>query len=308
MTDPITIFRKTNGLNTLIDPVDLDISKGIQELAVANNVDISDKGRLSRRKGYTEVLSGSYHSLFCDGGEAIVVSGTNLCLLNNDYTTTTIAQVTQGAKLSCCKINDDIYYCNGHECGIVRNGSVVDWNKGDYVGPTSYRVLDNPPIGTHVESFNGRVYISQGGSLWFSEPFAFGAFNLEDNLWWFPSNIKMVRAVEDGLYISTSNEVFFLSGIDTDAPIQTKVCDYPAIEYSESWAEGRLIIFPEGGISISQGGGKRFLMWLSNFGICFGGPGGQFTNLTWDKIGEFPNGLTGSSIIFNGKFVGLINP
>jgi len=304
-----TIFRSTNGLNTKLDPARIySSSKGVQDLAVAGDVDISDTGRLSRRKGYTKQVTGAFHSLFCDGGDCLVVSGTSLCLLNPDYTTTDLATVTAGARMSYAQVNDDIYYCNGHEKGIVRNGDVVAWEKGDYVGPDTDRVLDDPPVGTHVEGFNGRVYVAQGGALWFSEPYAFGAFNFEDNLFWFPSNIRMVRAVADGLYVSTSNDVYFLSGLDTDQPLQTKVANYPAIEYSESWFTGQAASYPDGGVSIAQGAGPRALMWLSDNGVCFGGPGGQFKNLTWEKIGTFPDGLTGSSLVYNGKFVGLIDP
>ena len=309
MTKPITIFRTANGLNTKADPARIySDANGVQDLSVAVNVDVTDTGRLSRRKGYTRQRAGAFHSLFCDGGEALVVSGTSLCILNADFTTTAVGTVTANAKLSCSKINDDIYFCNGHECGIVRNGEAIAWEKGEYIGPITHRVFDDPPVGSHVEGYNGRVYVAQAGSLWFSEPFNLGCFNFEDNLWWFSSDIKMVRAVEDGLFVSTSNDVYFLSGLDTEQPLQTKVCNYPAIEHSESWAEGRINISQDGDINIVQGGGKRFLMWLSDYGVCFGGPGGQFVNVTWDRIGEFPNGLTGSSLIFDGKFVGLINP
>lgn len=309
MSSLTTIFRATNGLNTKSDPARIySSSKGVQDLAVAGDVDITDTGRLSRRKGYTLQKSGAFHSLFCDGGEALVVSGTDLCILRADFITTAIATVTAGARMSYAKVNDDIYYCNGHEKGIVSNGAVIAWEKDEYVGPTTYRVLDDPPIGTHVEGYNGRVYVVQGSVLWFSEPYAFGVFNFEDNLFWFPSDIKMVRAVADGLFVSTSNEVFFLAGLDTEEPLQVKVADYPAIEWSESWFNGQLNTYQGGGSSISQGGGGRVLMWMSDHGVCFGGPGGQFVNVTWEKIGEFPNGLSGSSLVYNGKFVGLIDP
>lgn len=309
MATPVKIFQATTGLNTKLDPAKIFSSEeGIKDLAVAADVDISDTGRLSRRKGYTKQVPGSYHSLFCHNDIALVVSDANLCVLHFDFTLTVIATVTGNAKMSYAQVNGDIYYCNGYEKGIVSGGVAIPWEKGDYIGPDTDRLFDDPPIGTHVESFNGRMYVAQAGVLWFSEPYAFGAFNLEDNLFWFDSDIKMVRAVADGLYVSTSNEIYFLSGIDTEQPLQVKVADYPVIAHSESWFSGQLAEYPDGSISITQAAGHRALIWMSNLGVCFGGPGGQFKNLTWEKIGEFPDGLTGSSLVYNGKFVGLINP
>lgn len=309
MAKPITILKSTKGLNTKLDPTRIYSSlKGVQDLAVAADVDISDTGRLSRRKGFSEKIAGAYHSLFCDGGVGLVVSGTDLCILNPDYTTTTIASVTAGARMSYSQINGDIYYCNGFEKGIVSGGEAIVWEKGKYIGPDTDRIFDDPPIGTHVEGLHGRVYVAQAGALWFSEPYNFGTFNFEDNLFWFESDIKMARGVDDGLYVSTSNEVYFLSGLDTDQPLQTKVSDTPAIEYSETWFRGRMVAFKDGGSSIIQDSGQKSLMWMSNEGVCFGGPGGQFQIVTWERIGEFPDGLTGSSLVYNDKFVGLIDP
>lgn len=307
MTKPITIFRKTTGLNTLIDPVDIDHTKGVQELAVAADVEISDKGRLSRRKGYTSVSSGNFHSLFCDGGDCICVTGTSLSLVNSDYSTTAIATVTAGAKVNACQVNNRIYWLNGHEKGYVENKSNNSWVKGTYVGPNTYRTFVSPPIGTIVEYFNGRIYIAQGSALWISEPFNYNAFDLARGVIILSSNIRMIRPVDDGIFVSTEEDVFFLAGQGPDTFQQITVARYPAIEGTDTKFQGNLVFYKDGGATISKSGQKA-CMWLSEEGICAGFTGGGFANLTEKKLHGLPSGLTGSGLVHKGKYLGLIDP
>lgn len=308
MADPITIFRKTTGLNTLIDPANLNINEGVQELAVAADVEISDNGRLSRRKGYTSVNSTTnLHSIFCSGGDCICVGGTNLYLVGTDYNLTSIATVTENAKLNACQVNDRIYWVNGYEKGYVQAGTNYNWVKGTYVGPVSKRVLIDPPIGNLIEFYNGRIYITQGNALWFSEPFNYHAFDSARGVIPFADTIQMIAAVDDGLFVSTTKEVFFISG---DQPNDFKLVvknNYPAISGTEAKFIGRLVFDQDGNFSIAKSGMKS-VIWLSEAGINYGSSGGQFKNLTEDKIEKLVFGLSGSGIVFNGKYIGLINP
>lgn len=307
MSKPITIYRKTTGLNTLIDPVDIDNSNGVQELAVAADIEISDKGRVSRRKGYASVLAGDYHSLFCDGGDCICVSGASLIQLLPDYTTKTLATVTDGARVRACQVNNRIYWMNGNEKGYVENEENHDWVKGNYVGPDTDRIVVDPPIGTIVEYFNGRMYVAQGQALWISEAFNYHAFDLARGIIPFSSNIRMVRAVDDGIFISTQQEIVFLFGPGPDAFQQIHVAGYPAIEGTDAKFNGNFVYFKDGGTTITKSGQKA-AMWLSEKGICAGFTGGKFANLTEEKLESLPSGLTGSGLVYKGKYVGLIDP
>ena len=307
MADPITIFRKTTGLNTLIDPVDLDISEGIQELAVAADVEISDKGRLSRRKGYTSVLSGSYHSLFCNGGDCICVSGTSLLQVLPDYTTVILDTVTENAKLNAVQVNNRIYWCNGYEKGYVENGANNDWVIGDYVGPTTLRSLVSPPTGTLVEYYNGRMYVVQGSALWFSEELNYGAFDFLRGIIPFATNIHMVRAVNDGIYISNAEGIYFLEGTYPGEFRLVHKSSATAIPGTDAKFFGDLLYDRDGKFFITKSN-KKAAIWLSDKGICAGFSAGNFVNLTEEKLESLPNGLSGSGVVYNNKYVGLINP
>jgi len=303
MREPINIFSGTTGLNTKIDPARLGEQNNVLDLAVAADVDVSDTGRLSRRKGYTKQTSDSSHSLFCENGDCLFVTGTSLCRLLPDYTSSIITTVTQGLRCSYAQINGQIYFCNGKEKGIVKNGQYSTWVKGSYIGPDSHRTLSDPPIGNIVEYYRNRMYVAQKNVLWYSEPGAYGAFDLARGFIMYPTDIRMVVAVDDGLYVSDSTSIYFLAGKTPLEFEQVHLVSYPAIQWSDARFNGRLIAESS---TIVDGPGLAAI-WMSNEGVCYGGPGG-FYNLTQDKIADFPDGLTGSGLVHKGKYIGLIDP
>jgi len=306
----LIIYRATNGLNTKIDPARLryDPKGGIRDLAVAYNVDGDDTGRIGRRKGYEKKISASMHSLFCDGGECLFVTGDALCVLHSDYTYTAIRNVKLGARMSYVQVNNEIYYSNGYEKGVVRGGISYAWQKGTYKGPETQRQFSDPPVGSLLGYFNGRIYVVQGPVVWYSEPFWFGGFDLTDNFYNFASDIKMIRAVTDGLYISNEKETFFCAGLTPKEAEVRRIAEFPVIKWTDVSFNGRLFFTAEGDPSIDMGAPEKSALWLSEKGICYGGPGGQFYNLTERKLADLPKGHTGSALVFNGKYIGLINP
>lgn len=305
---PLTIFRGSTGLNTKIDPTRLYSSNGIKDLAVVGDIDISDTGRISRRKGYTNQISGlPIHSLFCDKGDCLFVTGSSLCLLNADYSYEPLATVTPDARVSYTEINGRIYWCNGHEKGYVVNKANGAWVQGVYVGADTKRNLTNPPVGSIVAYYKNRMFVAQNNVLWYSEPGAFSSFDLVRGFFQYTTKIRMARAVENGLFISTEKNTYSLVGKTPLEFVQTKVAPYPAIQWSDCKLKGSLAFPQHGGKSIIENGNNA-AMWLSDEGICYGGADGKFYNLTQDKIADFPTGLTGSGLVHNGRYVGLINP
>ena len=79
------------------------------------------------------------------------------------------------------------------------------------------------------------------------------------------------------------------------------------MEWSDARFEGTLFFHSGGGASISKVGDQA-LMWMSEKGVCYGGKGGKFYNLTAEKIDILPKGLTGSGLVYKDKFIGLIDP
>lgn len=102
----------------------------VSELALADNVDLDSSGRLGRRAGYTSVLAGTYHSLWADdeGELCLVADGTALKRVSASYTTTTLATLTGvGERISYSKVNDQVFYSNGVDTGVVDTGAARSW-------------------------------------------------------------------------------------------------------------------------------------------------------------------------------------
>jgi len=309
MPKKIRLFTGTNGLNTKIDPVRIEYNSktGVQDLAACKNIDIENSGRISRRKGFTSQLSLSgCHSLFCQGKDCLFVSDDALCVLDSDYSHAEIRNVTPGAAMRYRQVDGVIYYCNGFERGKVFEGVSYGWNKSTYYGPTTTKVFMNPPIGTDLEYYAGRMFIVQGKIVPYSELYDVSTFERKSYLP-FDAEVVMFKSVESGIFASTDKETFFLAGNDANAFSPSMVADYPAIKGTEVKIVGRSAQSRDGGHTIATKGGNPSLIWLSREGVCFGGSDGSFLNLTEEKV-VLPDALTGSGFVYDDKYIGIMNP
>lgn len=308
MANLIPIFRASTGLNTRIDPARLvfDPETGVTDLAVAYNIDHDYTGRVSRRKGFDETLiTESCHSVFCDGGEALMVTGSNLCLIAPDLSGyTELATVTPGATMSYTQVADMIFWCNGFEKGYVKNGVNNAWVKGTYYGPTSRRVLSDPPTGTLVSSYAGRMYVVQGTAMFYSDPYSLNAFDLARGFFQFEGNqITLVNPVAGGMYVGTDQAVWFLSGNQpkTFKPIKA--------------ARSGVFTGTAAMVDLSDIAPKEFLqnrtgeavLWTGPEGVSIGMPDGQVFHLTKDKLDPL-TGVQGAGAIINGRYIATLAP
>lgn len=68
------------------------------------------------------------------------------------------------------------------------------------------------PGGSIVRVYKARLLVARDNSLVFSEPFNYGLTSRRHNFVQFVSDVTMVEAVEDGVFVGTRDGVFFLSG------------------------------------------------------------------------------------------------
>lgn len=302
MGKPVTIFSGTTGLNNVIDPKRLffDPETGMQELAAAYNVDIDDTGRVSRRKGVTQGLAVATHSLFSWGGSyGLCVMGNALEILDADLTYTPIRNVTRGARMSYDEAAGVVYYCNGHEKGLVRDRLSYDWEDQDYVGPATYKVFTDPPIGHLVHIWNGRALVAVDDCIWYSEPFAYGRFRLAANYIRFSGRMRLIKGVQGGVWAGDDKAIYFLPGNDMASLGFAKKADYPAIEGTDKMIEGSKI-----------GNGElqdRCVVFASTKGICIGGPEGYFKNVTERKL-TYPAAILGTGYNLGSRYVCTLQP
>lgn len=306
MAKPLTIFRASMGLNMKADPTRIAYDKeaGVQDLAVAYNVDHDHTGRIDRRKGFAVTSrTENIHSMWCDGGPCLFVTGSSLCSLAADFTYTALATVTPGAKVSYNQVLDTAFWANGYEKGQVVNNENNAWVIGTYSGPDTKRQLSDPPIGTIVAAHSGHMYIAKGEFLFFSEPYSFSAFDLARGFLPIGSQIRMVRPVEGGLFVGTHKAVYFLPGNDPTKFTFQKVLDSPVIKGTDR----NLDLSTIGWEQLRQNQTGDGAIWTCHAGICLGMPNGQVFNLTYKKLTE-RSALSGSGLIMGDRYVALLNP
>lgn len=299
MADLMPFLRGCAGVNVKVDPVRLkyDPQTGVQFLAQAVNVDIDDSGRISRRKGLRSIAAVSNaHSLWStrDQSRAYVVVGAGLYSLADDGNLSIVkVGLTYGAKGYYAQVNDQVYFSNGYEKGIISAQSVwSDWVETPYVGPDTERSFGGPPNGERIAFYRGRMMIANNldKCLYYSEPLNFGCFDPARGFLMFDSGFTMVAPVDDGVFVSTESGVFFLAGQSFKDMEMKKVSEFPAVP-------GTDVVFSLSGINPDMpGNGVCFAARTK--GICLGVGTGLIVSITDDKV-IVPNGSSGCSVVDN---------
>jgi len=377
---PEVNFERFLGINNIADPskngivVTGDNKVGIG-LTKALNVDIDNNYAISVRKGKTKISSLTAHSLSNDAPGYFVLNNTLCKIIDINTTNNTITHevlytgLTAGTQYRMryleIGMNDVIYFCNGVDNGVVRNGEIDTWgvegpnsfyiqsvaggilrigtyrilltyvnesgqesganyNNGititsegqsisisniavssgstiKYIniyvtevngsvfylkgtinnGDTSFIIhdtknmgvpIDNPyvmapPVGEMLTLYNGRIYVAKGRNIYYSDSYRYERFSIE----WLPfkSNIRMLRAVGSGIWISTDNQTIFLEGSDVSEFRYKLKAEYPSVKHTD--------------VSILGGALDEYsIIWMSTRGACVGSDVGDFKNLTED--------------------------
>ncbi len=307
MGKPLSIFKRTTGLNKKQTDAYLDynIESGITELSEAVNIDINDKGKIKRRAGYVSIDSGDWHSIKGFGDFGLGVSGDSLYIIHGDGVTTGIRSgLTEDRKMEYAQVKDRIFYCNGHENGVVIGS--VSWTWVSTTLPTTpgvkydMRYFSSAPVGEFVSYLSGRVYVARGNTLFYSLPWAWYWFNLGADFIPFDSSINMLCPTSEGMFVGTDNGLVFLRGLNPSEAELRKIDNSIAVKYTNVEINPRKFV---DGTSLS---GKTW-MWLSDKGICVGSGEGVVHNLTQERL-DIEFALSGAGMFDGSKYIGLLNP
>lgn len=297
----VSWVKRSGGLANKFDPVRIEYSEkdGIAYFAEAYNIDFDITGAFSRRLGFTAVagVTGNCHSFFNAEQYCIFVHNTALKLLAEDNTVTGIRSgLTSGKIMSYCLNGGAVYYMNGAESGVVINGVSYAYIKPDNTRyPDSTREYSDPPIGSHIRYFAGRMYIADGNVLWYSEPYGPNLFRRAANYIPFAGKIVMVAPVLSGIFVSTVSRIYFLSGKTPKEFTHSVVSQYPAIEGTDVEVDG--IAINAGKISALP-----MQMFTTTQGICVGTAEGQLVNLTYNVL-EYPKCTRGCAVFTGKKYI-----
>jgi hypothetical protein len=284
------IFKNFRGINNVSNGINLETD----ELTEAKNVDIDNEGRAKRRDGYTRkfVPSGKLHSLWSNDRLCLFIDGTTLKRLNADYTATTIRTGVTNLPMEFLDVNENVYYSSASVNGYID----TLFADNQYTDPgINFKVKPMP--GQHIEYYNGRIYIARNETIWFTDAYAYERIDMRFNAIKMKDEVTMLKAVDDGLYVSVGDindrsSVIFLSGSTPEDMTSREVANYGAIEGTA--------VKPKSAF-VGDGANGKTVLWVSRKGVCLGGNGGNFTNLTAARY-EVPRNRYGSGLfrIING--------
>ena len=114
------------------------------------------------------------------------------------------------------------------------NGEELFFTASISPGNTSYtvvstgnsrRVLDTQhmtalPAGQLIQYHDGRLYVADDTTLWFSQPMRLGLCKLQENFFQFKSRITVLLAVENGLFVVADKAYFLTGGVVKDMTLK----------------------------------------------------------------------------------------
>jgi len=190
-------------------------------------------------------------------------------------TLTDIPTSTEASKVRvyCSEVNGEGLYRVGEFITGVPSFRITQVsNNQDIRLQTQHGVTPAP--GTVLEYHNGRIYIAQGKVVWYTDAMRYGLVKPHMNYLQFPSDVTVMKAVADGIYIC-ADQTYWISGVDTNEFQQRAVLPYGAVKGT--------------GLDIPK---SDNVAWFSDFGIVIGGLEAQITNVQEDKsaVSNFENG------------------
>jgi hypothetical protein len=252
--------REFEGLNNIDDPSTLTLA----DLVVLRNTDVDDRKRLRRRRGRASLVSGNFHSLWSDGIDCLVVKDTSLYSVDQLWNLTLLRESVGQARMSYVKVNGTIFYSNGLVIGAVKNRADLSIPPLSGSAP-SYKAALFPA--RLLEHLGARLYLANGNVVWYTDALDY---------------YKMGT----GLYVSDSENVWWIEGLSPKKSQIKKVGDSPAVMYSDTSIDASLIK------AEMQG---HAAVWTGD-GIHIGLPDGSVVNVVQGRY-EVPGAVYGSPLV-----------
>lgn len=256
-------------MNNVTDPADLDPAKG--EAVLLQNVDMDAGGGIAQRLGRTSVLSGNYRCGWSDGSKAFLVKGSGIYAFDGtaEALVTTLSSSTLPVDFEA--VNDVVVYSNGVDFGVIENG--VAYPRPIPAEPFKEAMMP----GSILAFLSPTLLVARGNVLYRSDPFRTDQMDERHNVKAvFRDEIRLVLPVDDGCYVVTANEIWWLGGTNDEGADQKLLASYGG-------ARGTGVITSSDKVKALQMVG-RVALWASAQGICAGGNGGNFVNLSAGKV------------------------
>lgn len=287
-TDSINLQQFT-GINNLVTLERLKPS----DLAIAKNIDLDDAGQIHRRRGYKRVLTGDFHSLFrpTSRKHVFAVRNGDLGIVYPNYTFVALKPGVGPDRIVYVEVGEKTYFSSATTSGVINpDNTVGDWgalvsegtwlspivNPTETLSPTFGKLLGKPPLATSLAYLNGRIYLAQGRTVWATELYLYNYVDKTKNWIQFESDVTMLAAVADGLYVGTEHDVWFLTGPFNEMR-RVKVHPYRAVP-------GSVVYVPTSYIDTQRISTRTAVMFMTEMGLCTGLDGGYVMTNTVDRV------------------------
>lgn len=294
------LFQKFTGLRNTVTAERLEQG----ELQRAVNIDLDDAGQPRRRRGYTRVSTGNYHSLYRGDFATFAVKNDVLGVVNPDYTHTALRSGIGSERLAYVQVAGNVYYSSSLASGVIsENLTVSNWGAvseaGTWLSPVvnptetlpavAGRLLGKPPMATALTYYNGRIYMAQGKTVWATDLYLYNYVDKTRSFLQFESDVTMLGAVTDGIYVGTTADVWFLDGSQLSELRRVPMMNYGALPGSALPVPAELVNpqIP----NRPQSESKNAILFMSTSGLCVGLDNGMVYNLTQNKV-LFPDAVS----------------
>ena len=271
------------GMNTIKPRTELKAG----ELVQAVDVDIDHTGRVTTRKGYRKIRPGNIHSIWCKGKLCLFGDGRGLYRLHDDLSATKLADLQTDRPIDFEDVNGTVVFSNGVDLGFVESGTVV-WPDVPKVGALPVVAT---PAGQLLTFYNGALLVAAGDQLVTTLAYNLEAVHVTEGFAPMGSIITMLQAVDDGVWLSSSDAVYFLSGPGYDEITFRKILDEPAIFRTSQLSDASLL----GGDHQMIG---KVVWFATTRGIYIGGNSGQLIPVS-EGIVSIGSGSGGAGVIRN---------
>ncbi len=144
---PNNVVEKFRGLNNVTDPLRLNLDW----LQTADNINITDTGAIERRDGYSLALAGAISGAYAtdDRTRMYVVDNGVLKNVLPDLTTRTYMTGMATTPVHWAEMNDQVFFTNGTDSGVVHSSGVWDWDWEAPPEPNVWKTSGSLPAGTY---------------------------------------------------------------------------------------------------------------------------------------------------------------
>ena len=280
---------------------------GPKEQAVARNIDLDDVGQMHRRRGYTRVATGRFHSLFQSTARIYGVSNDALGIIRPNYTFVPLRTSIGSARLAYVEVAGDVYFSSALSSGVIRADQTVDnwgavtsagtWlspvvNPTTTLSPVGGRLLGRPPLATALAYLNGRIYLADGATVWATELFLYDYVDKTKTFLQFESDVTLVGSVSDGLYVGTTTGVWFLSGPFNEMK-RVNIMSSAALPGSLVYLPAELVDTQM--LKLPQTNSKNAVLFLTTAGLCVGFDSGVTFNISQNNV-VFPDATSAAAM------------